>query len=225
MKKYLQKYKHGWVFSYMILYLIWFFYLENRDNIIMKTIHISLDDWIPFNEWFIIPYLFWFIYMAGVVMYYFFTSKKDFYKCTAFLFIGMSICLFIYTIWPNGQNLRPAQFANNNIATALVQYIYSVDTATNVCPSIHVYNTIGIHIAIAQNPNLRNNKLIYYGSLFTAIMICLSTVFLKQHSAFDGICAILLSWVMYLVVYKINYSQLLARYRAKKDESISADNI
>lgn len=225
MKKYLQKYKHGWVLSYMILYLIWFFYLENRKNVSMKPIHIALDDIIPFNEWFIVPYLIWFIYVSGIVLYYFFTSKEDYYKCTAFLFIGMTICLFIYTFWPNCQNLRPSNFTNNNIATNLVRYIYSIDTSTNVCPSIHVYNTIGAHIAILQSQNLKNNNLVRYSSLIIAISICLSTVFLKQHSAFDGICAMLLSWFMYLVVYKVNYSQLLARYRAKKDESIYSNNI
>lgn len=220
MKKFLQKYKHGWVLFYMIIYLAWFFYLENRSNINPKTIHLSLDDRIPFNEWFIIPYMIWFAYVTIAVLYFFFTSKEDYYKSTAFLFIGMSICLLIYTIWPSNQNLRPATFAHNNIATRLVQYIYSIDTPTNVCPSIHVYNTIGVHISVLQNDKLRKNHIVRYGSLITAILICLSTVFLKQHSVFDGICAIILSSIMYVVVYKINYSHLLARYRAKKDESI-----
>lgn len=218
MKQFFQKYKHAWVLSYLLLYLVWFFYLENLPNVVYHNIHIRLDDFVPFNEWFIIPYLLWFVYCSGAVLYFFFTSKEDYYKCTAFLFIGMSICLIIYGIWPTSQTLRPTTFEHNNIATSLVGFIYSMDTPTNICPSIHVYNSIGVHIAVLQSKQLRENKLIRYGSLILAVSICLSTVFLKQHSVFDGICAILLSSVMYVVVYKINYSHLFARYRDKRDK-------
>ena len=34
--------------------------------------HCALDDLIPFNEWFLIPYLFWFVYLIGAVAYTFF---------------------------------------------------------------------------------------------------------------------------------------------------------
>lgn len=179
-------------------------------------IHIWLDDYIPFNELFVIPYYLWFAYMVVVVGYFFFTSKSDFYKCTAFLFTGMTICLLIYTIWPNGQNLRPVSFARDNVLVDIVKNLYRTDTPTNVCPSIHVFNSIAAHIAVCRCKRLKEHKWLKAASFLLMLSICLSTVFLKQHSVFDGLCAMLLAAVMYLIVYVPDYSKLKEKIRSKK---------
>lgn len=209
MKNWLQKYGHAWVLAYVIIYMVWFLWLENRTGITYHPIHIGLDDKIPFQEIFIVPYLLWFAYISVPVLYFFFTSKEDFYKQTAFLFIGMTVCLVIYTIWPNVQNLRPTSMPRDNVFSKLVAFIYCTDTSTNVCPSIHVFNSIGIHISLVKNEQLRKKKWLMTGSLILAVSICLSTVFIKQHSVFDGLCAVLLSAIMYAVVYIPNYSRVL----------------
>lgn len=222
MKALIIKYKHGWILSYFFLYAIWFYLLEHRTSGHFASIHIFLDDYIPFNEYFIIPYCLWFLYIAATIMFFFFTSKEDFYKTTAFLFTGMTICLIIYTIWPNGQNLRPdlATLNRHNVFLDIVNMIYSNDTSTNVCPSIHVFNSIGANIAIWKSSYFKDKKYVKAFSFVLMISICLSTVFLKQHSVFDGICAILLSCVMYVLVYKVDYSKL--RNKSKEKESATA---
>lgn len=184
--------------------MAWFLALEDDSTRTYTSIHIKLDDYIPFNEWFVIPYLFWFAYVVITVSCLFFkTNKEDFYRYYAFLFIGMFTCLIIYTIWPNRQTLRPdlTTLGRDNILIRIVGLIYKLDTPTNVCPSIHVYNSIGTHIAISKNAILRNNKLIYTSSFLLMILISLSTMFLKQHSAFDSICAVALVIIVYLIVY------------------------
>ena len=217
MKQFFEKYKHGWILGYVFIYMVWFFALENRSDTVFHTIHIKLDDLIPFNEYFVIPYFLWFAYIAVTVLYFFFTSKEDFYKCCGFLFIGMTICLIIYTFCPNEQNLRPDSFTRDNIFVTLVNGLYATDTSTNVCPSIHVYNSIGAHIAII-NSKLKEKRILCFASFVLAVSICLSTVFLKQHSAFDGICAAGLSIVMYLIVYKVDYKTLLQNIKERKDD-------
>lgn len=223
MKEWLKEHRHIWVCSYVFIYLIWFFALEQRENVVMTPIHIWLDDYIPFNEWFIIPYLLWFAYMAVTILYFFLTSKEDYYRECAFLFIGMSICLIIYMIWPNCQNLRVTEFPRDNFLTFLVKIIYGVDTATNVCPSIHVYNSIGVHIAVAKSETLKKNKWIQAGSFILMILICLSTVFLKQHSVFDGIAALPLVLIMYVMVYKVDYAPLVQWFRGKRGYSVKEE--
>lgn len=181
----------------------WFLALESATSRKYTSIHIKLDNYIPFNEWFVIPYLLWFAYVAITVLYFLFKSKEEFYGYTAFLFVGMTICLIIYTFWPNMQSLRPdlSSLGRDNILIRLISHIYATDTPTNVCPSIHVYNSIGTHIAIIKNSKLGKNKLIKMSSFVLCISICLSTVFIKQHSAFDILSAIALAIVMYLLVY------------------------
>lgn len=205
---FLMKYKHAWLLLYLFIYAPWFTYLERTVTNNYTSVHIGLDDLVPFNELFVIPYYLWFIYVAGVITYFFFASKEDYYKTCAFLFIGMTICLTIYTIWPNGQDLRPTTFARDNFLVDIVKKLYATDTCTNVCPSIHVFNSIGIHIGITHCSKLKNMKWLRRSSLVLCILICLSTVFLKQHSVFDGITALILSVVMYLIVYVPNYSKI-----------------
>lgn len=210
MKGFLEKYKHAWILLYFIIYFVWFLYLENRTSVEYYPIHIWLDDLIPFCEYFIVPYLLWFAYIAAVIIYFFFKNRNDYYKCCAFLFTGMTICLIIYTFFPNQQNLRPLVMERNNFFSGLVQFIYNTDTSTNVCPSIHVLNSIGAFIAIMESESLGKKKGICIGAGVLTILICLSTVFLKQHSVIDGLCALGLAIVLYAAVYKVNYSKIFS---------------
>ena len=221
-KSFLKVHKHIWISVYWLIYLVWFLLLEMRKDVVMQQIHIWLDDYIPFNEWFIIPYLLWFAYMAVTIIYFLLASKKDYYKECAFLYIGMSICLIIYMIWPTCQNLRVTEFPRDNFLTFLVKMIYSADTSTNVCPSIHVYNSIGVHLAVAHSEKLKQYKWIQAGSFILMILICLSTVFLKQHSAFDGIAALPLALIMYILVYKVDYLPVVRWIKGKR--GISEEN-
>ena len=134
-------------------------------------------------------------------MFFFFTNKEDYYKLCAFLFIGMTISLIICTIWPNGHNLRPTEFARENIFTDMVRGLWATDTPTNIFPSIHVYNSIGVHLAVMNSEELKKKRVVRIISFVLMASICLSTVFLKQHSALDGIGAIVMSMFMYRMVY------------------------
>ena len=86
MKNLLYRYRHAWVFTYFILYLPWYFGLQLRD-ISFHDVYTSIDACIPFVSWFIYPYIYWFLFVAGTIAYLFFTHRRDFYKCVAFLFI------------------------------------------------------------------------------------------------------------------------------------------
>lgn len=218
MKDFLKRYKHAWILVYMVVYFAWFFALESAVTTNYAIVHMKLDNLIPFNEWFIIPYYLWFPFVAVIVSYLLFTSKSDYYKCCSFLFIGMTICLIIYTIWPNGQNLRPdlATLGRDNMFIDIISKLYASDTNTNVCPSIHVFNTIGIVIAIFHCERFKKHRWIKIGSFVLGILICLSTVFLKQHSVFDGICAIILAAIMYVIVYVPDYNRIFSRIKNQK---------
>lgn len=200
-KAFVKKYSHAWVFLYAFIYMPWFCYLEEHIQKNYFTIHSPLDDLIPFIEFFIIPYYFWFIFMAICVFYFFFTDKKGFYKISSFLMIGMTVFLIICTVFPNGLNLRPTTFARDNFCVDLVRRLYRIDTPTNVLPSIHVFNTVAVLIAVAHSEKLRLHKGITCSVYITGILIILSTVFLKQHSVTDVIAAFAMAGVIYPFVY------------------------
>lgn len=217
MKKYYERYKHATpLIIYAIIYCTWFAYLEKKVTHPSTIIHMKLDDMIPFCEVFVIPYFLWFAYVAAVVGYCFLKNKQDYYKTCVFLFTGMTIFLVISTLWPNGHHLRPYVMPRDNTFTSLITRLYSMDTPTNLWPSIHVYNSIGAHLAVTHSQKLAGNKKIRTGSFILCISIILSTVFIKQHSMFDVLTAFVMAAVMYLVVYQADIVTACQTYRSNR---------
>lgn len=208
--------KHFMLMLYFIIYLTWFTFLEKNVTTDFYVIHMKIDDYIPFCEYFIIPYLLWFAYIAVVIVYMGFKDKPEYFRMCAFLFTGMTLFLIISTIFPNGHLLRPTSFENDNIFTELCAKLYETDTATNLFPSIHVYNSIGVHLAIIHSEKTKDNKVVRLISGLLMTSIILATVFLKQHSVFDVLTAFLTAYIMYLVVYTRNIDKLRARNKSSK---------
>lgn len=197
----IHRYSHAWVLLYVFIYMPWFTYLERTVTDQFFIIHSVFDDYIPFLEIFIVPYLLWFMYVAVTLGYFFFTDKNGFYKATALMFSGMTIFLVICTIFPNGLNLRPIVFPRDNIFVDMVKLLYQTDTPTNVLPSLHVYNSICCFLSISQSEKLRQYRLVQYVSLGLTILIVLSTMFLKQHSVVDVAAGCVMAYFIYQLIY------------------------
>jgi membrane-associated phospholipid phosphatase len=204
------------------VYLAWFGYVEKTVTTHFHVIHTPLDDLIPFCEYFVIPYLLWFAYVAWGIAYFALHNRSEYYRLCAFLFSGMTLFLIISTVYPNGHYLRPIYFTHHNFFTMLCGFLYQTDTATNLFPSIHVYNSLGIHLAVIHSRELKNNRIVKLLSGVLATSIILSTMFIKQHSTFDVLTAFLLAFVMYRIVYVHDWSKnpltQLATRRSKKKE-------
>ncbi|MBQ7359154.1 MAG: phosphatase PAP2 family protein [Lachnospiraceae bacterium] len=213
------KYKHIVpLILYSILFLSWFGYLELTVTKQYRVIHMSMDDHIPFVEVFIIPYLLWYGYVAVVIAYFFFTHKDNYYRICLFLAIGMTIFLIISTLWPNGHHLRPYVMPRDNIFTYLVSHLYTTDTSTNLWPSIHVYNSLGAHIAVMQSERLSKNKAICWASGILCVSIILSTMLIKQHSVFDVITAFIMATVLFVIVYKCDIINAFRNFRPSRSK-------
>ena len=195
--------------AYLVAYLVFFSILEKINDDHYHIIHMAADDLIPFNEYFVIPYILWFLYVPAVIAYFIFSGKKREYMNTmVFLSTGMTIFLIISAIYPNGCHLRPTVFPRDNFFTSLVMKLYSIDTSTNIFPSIHVYNAIGAHLAVLHSEELSKSRIIRTGSFFLCLSIILSTMLLKQHSVFDVATALVLSVLMYVLVYVVDFQPM-----------------
>ena len=62
---------------YGIFYVAVFSYLEKRPVDTYHVIKMQIDFKIPFCEYFIIPYMLWFLYIAGTVALFIFLDRKD----------------------------------------------------------------------------------------------------------------------------------------------------
>lgn len=184
--------------GYMCIYFPIFTLLEQfREP--QYFIHCALDDVIPFNEWFLIPYFMWFAFVPGLVAYMYFHSRDDYFKVCKVIYGGMSVCLLIYFLFPTGLMLRePVE--GDNVLCELVNMLRQIDTPTNVCPSIHVSSTVGILLVIMKSEKLKEHHFLKVSMLILGSLICVSTTVLDQHSVVDVVCGMLLSTALYYLV-------------------------
>lgn len=194
--------QYWWTALYFPVYMVFFWLAERYTENHFHVISIGLDDYIPFIEWFILPYYLWFPYMVFFFLAFFFRDKKEYIRMMAFLCTGMTLFLLISFIYPNGLDLRPESFARDNVATRLVKILYQTDTPTNVLPSIHVFNTLGVLIAVFRSHHVLPKRFGKWAASAIGVLIICSTVFLKQHSLVDVLGAFVMAAVLYVLVYR-----------------------
>lgn len=181
---------------------LYFYLLERIAPAPRYLLHARLDDIIPFVSAFVIPYVLWYFYVAGIGWMLFLKDADEFVRYAAFLSSGMIIACLIYTIWPNGQMLRPDLSSPNGPLEAILGLIYSIDTPTNSAPSLHVMNAIGAHIALSRFNHRRwHSKALNLASLLLALLMVLSTVFVKQHSVICIASGLLLALILAAIIY------------------------
>lgn len=184
-----------------ILYIIAFVLLENR-NTDIYIINTALDNAIPYCKYFIVPYMFWFIYMGLTFWYFLFKcqNQKEQKKAIYSFFTGIVVFVVISLLFPNGHNLRPADNGSGFFGFC-VNLLYKVDTPTNILPSLHVFETVAALIALLHQQELK--KYIWFAPtvVIIAVLITASTMFLKQHSIVDVISALLLNIICYIKFY------------------------
>lgn len=191
----------GWV-AYFILYFL-------TENLIpiekCHVIHSRLDDIIPFCEWFLIPYVFWYLLIVFSLLYFALYNVDSFKKLQTFIMITQAVAMVIYIVYPSCQNLRPVEFPRNNFLTDCIGFLYAFDTNTGVFPSLHCAYSIGIASVWLKEKNV---SWIWKGFVVIAvILICLSTMFIKQHSALDFFAAIPVCILAEILVFKVFYKK------------------
>lgn len=152
-----------------------------------------VDDWIPFIKEFIIPYLLWFPYLYGVLIYYFFADRIQYYITMSCIIVGKLVCFIIYYFWQTTVP-RPA-VTGNDIFSQLVRYIYETDQPVNCFPSIHVFTTFVIMLAAYKRKE--EHKWEFTLLSIAGTLIIVSTVFTKQHAILDVISGMAVASVLY----------------------------
>ena len=195
---------HSWpLIFFLIGYLVWFHIIEAIPRSYYLTITMAIDRVIPFCEVFVIPYLSWFAFVA-IGCFGCYKADRDTYdSLSTSLMLGMTTFLVISTFLPNRQPLRLIEMPRDNVFTRLVAGLWMTDTPTNVWPSIHVFNTAAVEMAILKSEHPRFRQLPFrIGLTIWSVLIILSTVFIKQHSMFDVITALILIAVCYVRIYR-----------------------
>ena len=174
----------GWVFYLAAYFLTEALIPAERCHVI----HCFLDDLIPFCEYFVIPYVLWYALIVGSLLYFLLYNVENFKNLQKYFIITQVVAVIVYIVYPNRQDLRPEVFINDNIFTQLVGLLYSADTNTGVCPSLHCAYSIGIASVWHKESGVPQWFKTFI--IFLAVLICMSTAFIKQHSVVDFLAAL-----------------------------------
>lgn len=213
-----RKYNHIFLLLYWIFYGLMFLGVERIfpmlfPGIVYHPVYCALDDLIPFCEWFVFPYYFWFAYLIVPGAIWFFWEPESFRNFMWSIILTYTTALVMFLVYPNMQELRPVDFERDNFMVDIVKGLYNFDTNTNVCPSVHVLGSVSvlfaaIHSRIFSAPGW---QIFFWVS---AVLISISTVFLRQHSVIDIFVAIGVAVLCYLVQFLL-FPRLKRRKSAK----------
>ncbi|MCQ2551366.1 MAG: phosphatase PAP2 family protein [Clostridia bacterium] len=191
-----------WAF-FLPAYILVFFLVENivDGQGPYWVSYLPIDDAIPFLEGFIIPYYFWYPLLVGVGLYGLIKEEYPFKRYMTLLAVTFFAAEIFFLLVPNGQDLRPETFEHHNLCTKMIQMIYSVDTNTNVFPSVHIIGALVACIGMWDFKTLKRRNLQRAFVLVITVLICISTVFVKQHSVLDILGGCLFVAIGYIFVY------------------------
>lgn len=197
-------------FAHVKLWLTWAVYFVLfflTENLIpaekCHPVHCFLDDIIPFNEYFLVFYCGWYVLVFGSLVYYFFYDVQRFRELDLYIFTTQMAAMACYIFWPSRQDLRPEVFPRENVFTWIMGLIYTFDTNTGVCPSLHVAYSLAIVSVMVKDDQLKKP----FKVLVTCfcLMVCLSTAFVKQHSVVDIFAALPVVLLGEVLIYGKSY--------------------
>lgn len=193
--------RYLWYILVLPAFIICFFLLERFGSENYWVSYIPLDDKIPFCEYFVLPYVLWYPFMFGTGLLLLIKDHDGFKRYMSFIGISFGLTLLFCAVFPNGQDLRPAEFPRENVFTRILAGLYATDDNQNVLPSMHVLGSCAAAAALCMSPKVKSRWL-KAAAIALAVLISASTVLVKQHSVLDIFTAIPLAAVLFFVIYK-----------------------
>ncbi len=196
------EYRHLLLLLYWPFYGLLFLFVERFYSVDSYfPMYCPLDDRIPFCEWFLIPYLIWFLYIPGMLIYVGVYDIPAFRKMMYYVMFTYSVAIISYFLFPTCQELRPPEFPRDNLLTRLIAGFYQFDTNTNVCPSVHVIGALAVMETALWTDTIRGKgwKL---AIVISAILISISTVFMKQHSILDVLASVIVCTAAHFLFFR-----------------------
>ena len=209
--------KWGWIFGIVYFGLQYGMYrLGDLLSRVLGTISGAvcpkipfIDDRIPlipvFAVIYLFSYLFWIFGPVAVSL----TKKRNFVNYIVGLSLAYIIGFLFFVFMPTYMD-RAAEGLMHvaegpGLFNGLLRTIYAADgsnLAFNLFPSYHCLISLYCYLGVRRQPEISKGFRIY--SLVMAALICMSTVFTKQHYFIDIVGGLAISIICYIIVNKID---------------------
>ena len=120
-KHFIKTHPHMWWGLYLPVYLILYFVVEHVVTDNYWPTQTVIDDYIPFCEYFVIPYDSWGILLFILGVFFIVKDPESFRRYMWFIAIAYTTATLFCFLVPNGQDLRPAELPRQNICTWILQ--------------------------------------------------------------------------------------------------------
>lgn len=183
MANFLKKHKDlGWLSLFLVV--VGLYFLSQQLPLDHRSVHCALDDKIPFWSAFCIPYVLWYLYIPGVMLYMCFRDPTIYHRQVLTVFPGGASMHADFLIYPTRIDFRPTA-EGAGVFRWVCRFLYANDRPMNVFPSRHCFDAIAVHLATFASGYGKAHRGFQIGSAVLVVLICLSTVFIKQHSVLD----------------------------------------
>ena len=149
---------------------------------------------------YILAFLQWFLGYVIIAR----ESKEVCYKYLSAELIAKAFCLVFFFVLPT--TMIRAKINSSGMIMNLVNFIYMSDDPVNLFPSIHCLESWMVFrggLACKKVPRVYKVVMCIF-----SILVCLSTVFVKQHVVIDIVGGILVVEIGILIANKFNTSKL-----------------
>jgi membrane-associated phospholipid phosphatase len=199
------------LFIFPVLGFIYDWLNENHQDAV--TISTAFDSHIPFLPIFIIPYIIWYVYLYGYLLYFWWKDRKVYWRSIIAITLAELICFIIYYFFQT--TVPRPNISGDGLLLQLVDLIYNSDEPVNCFPSIHVVTTCLIMFFSLHIKGFGKTQ--HYITQIAGTLVILSTLFVKQHVIYDVAGSMILSSGLYglLVFIKL---PVLKIERKKREE-------
>lgn len=156
--------------------------------------YLGIDGFIPLINGFVIPYLFWFVYIPLIIIILALTDNENYYQLLTAMVGSTLAAILIFYLYPT--TVPRPEVAGTDALSRLLKLVYGMDNPYDCLPSLHVLYTF---LTTAFFFKGRPNKTAKYMAFICCVLICLSTIFIKQHYILDVIAALMLGSVFYFI--------------------------
>ncbi|MDO5522309.1 MAG: phosphatase PAP2 family protein [bacterium] len=145
-------------------------------------------------------YIFWVLNyaLAGRV------NKDYFYDFVSNIFLGYIISGIIFCVFPTYIN-RPDLNEIHGLGKMFVTYVYNTDTPVNLFPSMHCQISWYCYLAVKGRNQI--SKWYQYFSLIIAVLVCISTVVIRQHYFLDIVAGVAIAEFTYRLAMKKHFGK------------------
>lgn len=172
----------------------------------------ALDRKIPLVPWTIVIYFGCYLFWA--VNYYLCAAQAAERNRFFFAdFLAKAVCFVLFLVLPT-TNIRP-EITGNGIFDHLMRFLYSVDAADNLFPSLHCLTSWLCWIGVRKRRDIHGWY--RWASLVIAILVCISTLTTYQHVIADVVAGILIAEGCHFIAGRNRVRKIYAAIIGRKE--------